>query len=393
MAALPVQIAHAQAQAPHFARLLADVDPAVVTSRIALARLPVTRKSELSELQRAMPPLGGLAAIAAGAAARLFASPGPLYEPQGHKADYWRIARALHAAGFRAGDIVHNTFSYHLTPGGWMMDAGLRALDCAVVPAGVGNTEAQVQAIAHYRPVGYSGTPDYLLVLLEAAAKLGLDGRSIVKALVSGGALYPSLRRDYERRGIAVRQCYATAELGLVAYESLPDEGLIVDEHLIVEIVRPGTGDPLPAGEVGEVVVTTLDPDYPLIRLATGDLSAVLPGSSPCGRTNVRLRGWLGRADQTTKVKGMFVQPGQIADVLRRHPAVVRARLVVSRQGERDAMTLQCEVAGDTGDAGLAAAVADTLHAVCKVKGAVILQAPGTLPNDGKVIEDTREYG
>ncbi len=395
MAALPLQIAHAKAHAPRFTRLLADVDAAAVTSRPALAQLPVIRKSDLPELQHAVPPLGGLAAIQPGTAARLFASPGPLYEPEGPGPDYWRTARALFAAGFRSGDIVHNTFSYHLTPGGWILDMGLRALGCAVVPAGIGNSEAQAQAIAQYRPVGYAGTPDYLLVLLEAAAELGLDSRSIVKAMVSGGALYPSLRQDYSARGISVLQCYATAELGLIAYESRPDEGLIIDEHLIVEIVRPGTADPVPEGEVGEVVVTTLNPDYPLIRFATGDLSAILPGASPCGRTNVRLRGWLGRADQTTKVKGMFIQPGQIADVLRRHPAVARGRLIVTREGETDVMTLHCEVTGDTAgtNTALAAALADTLRKVCKVTGEIALEPPGTLPNDGKVIEDTRTYG
>jgi len=394
MAALAAQIAHAKAHTPGFARLLAEVDPETVTDREALARLPVTRKSDLPELQHADPPLGGLAAIAPGTAARLFASPGPLYEPEAARPDYWRIERALHAAGFRTGDIVHNSFSYHLTPGGWMMDMGLRALGCAVIPAGVGNSEAQAQAIAQYRPAGFAGTPDYLLVLLEAAAALRLDCSSIVKAMVSGGALYPSLRQDYAARGIAVLQCYATAELGLIAYETRPDEGLIVDEHLIVEIVRPGTGDPLSEGEVGEVVVTTLNPDYPLIRFATGDLSAVLPGLSPCGRSNMRLRGWLGRADQTTKVKGMFVRPEQIADVLRRHPVLGRGRLIVARAGKADTMTLRCEVLapGDTGDAALAAAVAETLQTVCKVKGTVALEPAGALPNDGKVIEDTRTY-
>ncbi len=393
MTALPLQIAHAKAHAPRFTRLLAEIDATAVTSREALARLPVTRKSDLPELQHAVPPLGGLAAIQPGAASRLFASPGPLYEPQGPRDDYWRTARALYAAGFRPGDIVHNTFSYHLTPGGWILDMGLRALGCAVVPAGIGNSEAQAQAIAQYRPVGYSGTPDYLLVLLDAAAKLHLDCSSIVKAMVSGGALYPSLRQDYAARGISVLQCYATAELGLIAYESRPDDGMIVDEHLIVEIVRPGTGDPVPDGEVGEVVVTTLNPDYPLVRFATGDLSAILPGLSPCGRTNTRLRGWLGRADQTTKVKGMFVQPSQIADVLRRHPAVARGRLIVSREGAADVMTLHCEVAENAGNTALATALADTLRSVCKVQGEVALQPPGALPNDGKVIEDTRTYG
>ncbi len=393
MAALPLQIAHAKTHAPQFARLLADVDPTGVTNREALTRLPVTRKSDMPEMQNAIPPLGGLSAIKPGAAARLFASPGPLYEPEGLSPDYWRTARALFAAGFRPGDIVHNSFSYHLTPGGWILDMGLRALGCAVVPAGVGNSEAQAQTIAQYRPVGYTGTPDYLLILLDAADELGLDYSSIVKAMVSGGALYPSLRQDYAARGISVLQCYATAELGLIAYESLPDEGMIVDEHLIVEIVRPGTGDPVPDGEVGEVIVTTLNPDYPLIRFATGDLSAVQPGLSTCGRTNTRLRGWLGRADQTTKVKGMFIRPEQIAAILRRHPTVARARLVVSRLGETDVMTLFCEVAEDIGDTALTAAISDTLRKVCKIKGGVSLEPTGALLNDGKVIEDTRTYG
>jgi len=393
MAALPLQIAHAKTHAPQFARLLADVDPTAVTSREALTRLPVTRKSDMPEMQNAIPPLGGLAAIKPGAAARLFASPGPLYEPEGLSPDYWRTARALFAAGFRPGDIVHNSFSYHLTPGGWILDMGLRALGCAVVPAGVGNSEAQAQTIAQYRPVGFTGTPDYLLVLLDAAAELGLDCSSIVKAMVSGGALYPSLRQDYAARGISVLQCYATAELGLIAYESRPDEGMIVDEHLIVEIVRPGTGDPVRDGEVGEVIVTTLNPDYPLVRFATGDLSAIQPGLSACGRTNIRLRGWLGRADQTTKVKGMFVRPEQIADILRRHPTVARARLVVSRQGETDVMTLFCEVAEDIDDTALITAISDSLRKVCKIKGGVSLEPTGALPNDGKVIEDTRTYG
>jgi phenylacetate-CoA ligase len=272
------------------------------------------------------------------------------------------------------------------------LDSGLRALGCAVVPAGVGNTEAQVQAIAQFRPAGYTGTPDFLKVLLDAGAEHGIDCSSITKALVSGGALFPSLREEYRERGVAVLQCYATADLGSIAYESAADDGMIVDEHLIVEIVRPGTGDPVPAGEVGEVVVTTLNPDYPLIRFATGDLSAVLAGHSPCGRTNLRLKGWMGRADQTTKVKGMFVHPGQIAQVVKRHPEVVRARLVVARAGETDTMTLRCEVTGGE-DAALAGAIAETLQAVCKLKGAVALEAPDSLPNDGKVIEDARDYG
>ncbi|MFQ6018537.1 MAG: phenylacetate--CoA ligase family protein [Kiloniellaceae bacterium] len=392
LAALARQVAHAKAKAPGFARILKDVDPASVADRRALAALPVTRKADLMALQKDDPPLGGLAAIAPGAAARLFAGPGPIYEPEAPRPDFWRSARALFAAGFRAGDVVHNAFSYHLTPGGWILDSGLRALGCAVVPAGVGNSEAQAQAIAQLRPVGYAGTPDFLKVLLDTAAALGLDCTSIAKALVSGGALFPSLRQDYAGRGIRMLQCYATADVGLIAYESAADRGMIVDEGLIVEIVRPGTGDPVPEGEVGEVVVTTLNPDYPLIRLATGDLSAVLPGLSPCGRTNLRLKGWLGRADQTTKVKGMFVHPAQVAEVLKRHPEVTKARLIVARRGEADVMTLHCEVAGAQAGEALAGAIAGSLRAVCNLGGEVRLAAPGALPNDGKVIEDTRSY-
>jgi phenylacetate-CoA ligase len=392
MAALPGQIAHAKATAPAFAQILGAVEPQAVTGRAALAGLPVTTKADLLARQSAAPPFGGFAAAGAGADGlqRLFASPGPIYEFETARADYWRGARALYAAGFRAGEVVHNSFSYHLTPGGWILDSALRALGCVVVPAGVGNTEAQIQAIAQFRPAGYSGTPDFLKVLLDAGTEQGLDCSSITKAAVSGGALFPSLRQEYAERGVAVLQSYATADLGVIAYESGPDQGMIVDEQLIVEIVRPGTGDPVPEGEVGEVVVTTLNPDYPLIRFATGDLSAVLPGRSPCGRTNWRLKGWMGRADQTTKVKGMFVHPGQIAQVVKRHPEVAKARLVVARAGETDAMTLRCEVTGG-GDA-LAGAIAETLQAVCKLKGAVALEAPGALPNDGKVIEDARDY-
>ena len=392
MAALPRRIAHAKAAAPAFAKILKDVEASAVTSRAALAQLPVTRKSELMAGQSEAPPLGGFAAVAPGMAARLFASPGPVFELETARPDYWRSARALFAAGFRKGEVVHNCFSYHLSPGGWILDAGLRALGCAVVPGGIGNSEAQAQAIAHIRPVGYTGTPDFLKVLLDTGAELGLDCTSITKAAVSGGALFPSQRQEYQARGVAVLQCYATADLGLIAYETAADQGMIVDEHLIVEIVRPGTGDPVPEGEVGEVVVTTLNPDYPLIRFATGDLSAVLPGPSPCGRSNLRLKGWMGRADQTTKVKGMFVHPGQVAQVLKRHPQVTKARLVVAREGEVDVMTLHCEVAEGEGDQALTGAIADSLQAVCKLKGEVRLVAPGTLANDGKVIEDARSY-
>jgi len=402
MAALPGQIADAKAKAPAFAEILKGVDPQAVTDRAALAGLPVTTKVDLLARQAAAPPFGGLAAAGIeagpGGLQRLFASPGPIYEFETSRADYWRGARALFAAGFRAGEVVHNCFSYHLTPGGWILDSGLRALGCVVVPAGVGNTEAQLQAIAQFRPAGYTGTPDFLKVLLDAGAEQGIDCTSITKALVSGGALFPSLRQEYRERGVAVLQSYATADLGVIAYESAADEGMILDEQLIVEIVRPGTGDPLPAGEVGEVVVTTLNPDYPLIRFATGDLSAILAGLSPCGRTNARLKGWLGRADQTTKIKGMFVHPGHVAQVVKRHPEVARARLVVTRSGAADVMTLRCELAEGAdetlaGRDALAGAIAETLQAVCKLKGAVALEAPGSLPNDGKVIEDARDYG
>ena len=392
MAALAAQVAHAKAKAPAYGRLLAAVDPAQVTSRAALAGLPVTTKPELAALQKTEPPLGG---FGAGPVARYFASPGPIYEPESPRLGFWRVERALHAAGFRAGDLVHNCFSYHLTPGGWILDGGLRALGCAVVPGGVGNSEQQIQAIAHLKPAGYCGTPDFLKVLLDKGAELGLDGSSLTRALVSGGALFPSLRAEYAERGITTLQCYVTADVGLIAYETLdgdgaPCPGMVVDEDVILEIVRPGTGDPLPDGEVGEVVVTTLNPDYPLIRLATGDLSAVLPGPSPCGRTNRRIKGWMGRADQTTKVKGMFVHPSQVAAVVKRHPEVLKARLVVARDGEMDVMTLHCEFEG-AGD-GLAEAVAASLQSSCKLSGSVALVAPGTLANDGKVIDDQRSY-
>jgi phenylacetate-CoA ligase len=390
MAALPAQIAHAKAKASAYAEILSGLDPAAVTSRATLAQLPVTRKADLLRRQSPAAPFGGLATLPVTAAARLFASPGPIYEFETARRGFWRLERALFAAGFRAGDIVHNCFAYHLTPGGWMMDGAARSLGCAVIAGGVGNSEQQVQAIAHFRPSGYTGTPDFLKVLLDKAVELGADCSSITRALVSGGALFPALRQSYAERGVAVLQCYATADLGLIAYESEAREGMILDEEIIVEILRPGTGDPLPEGEVGEVAVTTLNPDYPLIRFATGDLSAMLPGSSPCGRTGPRIRGWMGRADQATKVKGMFVQPSQVAAVLKRHGEIARARLVVTRQGDSDVMTLKCEV--ESGGAGLTAAVADSLQAACKLKGAVELVAMGSLPNDGKVIDDQRRY-
>lgn len=381
--------------APGWAQHLGGIDAAELTSPAALATLPVLRKSALKELQGRLPPFGGLATDAAGVMGRIMMSPGPIFEPEGRGDDWWRSARALYAAGVRKGDILHNTFAYHLTPGGWLLDAGARALGCAVVAAGPGNTEQQLDAIEMLRPTAYAGVPDYLKILLDKAAEAKRDASSIKRALVSGGALFPSLRAEYKARGITCLQCYATADVGLIAYESPgPDgavEGMIVDEGVILEIVRPGTGDPVAAGEVGEVVVTAFNRDYPMIRLATGDLSAVLPGMSPCGRTNMRIKGWLGRADQTAKVKGMFVHPEQVMAVAKRFPALGRVRLVVSRQGEQDAMVLRAECAAP---AGLTeAAVAEALQAVTKLKGDVEFVAPGTLPNDGKVIADERTYG
>ena len=387
---LPDVLARAKSLAPGWAQHLSEIDARAIIDRGALSKLPLMKKSALKELQAADPPFGGLATNAAGAMARLFLSPGPIFEPQGARDDCWRSARALFAAGFRPGDIIHNTFAYHLTPGGWILDAGARALGCPVIPAGPGNTEQQITAVLHLKPVGYVGVPDYLKILLEKAEDAGTPITSYRRALVSGGALFPSLRKDYEDRGITVAQTYATADVGIIAYESLGQDGLIVDEGVIVEIVQPGTGDPVPDGEVGEVVVTALNRDYPMFRFATGDLSAVLPGQSPCGRTNMRIKGWMGRADQTTKVKGMFVHPEQIAAVGARHAELGRVRLVITRDGDLDAMALHAE-AGST-DASLADAVSATLQDVTKLKGRVELVAPGTLPNDGKVISDERDY-
>ena len=385
--ALYEQVEHARSRAPYYARLLADVDPREITGRAALATLPVTRKSGLADLQRADPPFGGSAAAAPGALARIFQSPGPIYDCEPHGRDPWRTARAFHAAGFREGDIVHNSFAYHLTPAGAMVEGGAHALGCAVFPAGTGNTELQARAIADVRPAAYTGTPSFLRVLLEKGQEIGVDLGSLTRASVAGEALPPSLRNELKDAGVTVLQWFGTADLGLIAYETSAMEGLVVDEGVIVEIVRPGTGEPVPEGEVGELVVTTFNRDYPLLRFATGDLSAVLPGPSPCGRTNMRIKGWMGRADQTTKVKGMFVHPGQIADVARRHPEIGRARLVVTKENETDVMTLRCESLGLD-----AAAVGETVQAICKLKGRVEVVAPGSLPNDGKVIEDARSY-
>ena len=361
-----------------------------VTTRAALAKLPVLRKSALKDLQAKSPPYGGFTTSPAGSLSRIFMSPGPIFEPEGFGEDWWRTARALHSAGMRKGDIVHNTFSYHLTPGAWILDAGARSLGCAVIAAGPGNTEQQLDIIQYVKPTFFVGVPDYLKILLDKAKEAGKDASSFKKALVGGAALFPSLRAEYKERGIATYQTYATADVGIIAYESEPLEGMIVDEGVILEIVRPGTGDPVPVGDVGEVVVTTFNRDYPMIRFGTGDMSAVLPGTSPCGRTNMRIKGWLGRADQTTKVKGMFVHPEQVAEVAKRHAGLGRVRLVVGRAGEQDIMTLRAEAADD--DAGLKAKLAETLQAVTKLKGEVELVAPGTLPNDGKVIADERTY-
>ncbi|NLO79022.1 MAG: phenylacetate--CoA ligase [Xanthomonadaceae bacterium] len=388
---LPAVLARAKSRSPYFARVLAEFDPAAITTREALARLPVLRKSELSERQQAQPPFGGLTTVPVGELARVFRSPGPIYEPQARRPDYWRFARAMHAAGFRAGELVHNTFSYHFTPAGHMFEAGAEALGCPVFPAGVGNTEHQVRAIADLRPLCYTGTPSFLNIILQKADEMGADVSSLRKGLVTGEALPSALRERLQARGIVLYQCYGTADLGLVAYETEAREGLVVDEGVIVEIVRPGTGDPVPDGEVGEVVVTVLNPEYPLIRFATGDLSAVLPGKSPCGRTNMRIKGWLGRADQTTKVRGMFVHPSQVNEIVKRHPEVGRARLVVSREQDSDVMTLYCETAQPS--EALADALVATIRDVTTLRGEVRLVLPGELANDGKVIDDQRDHG
>lgn len=391
MAALPHQIAHAKMKAPYFTDLLREVDSRAVTSRAALATLPVTRKNALIELQKKAPPFGGLAAVASGNFARIFMSPGPIYDPEGRRPDYWRMARALFAAGFRGGDVIHNCFSYHLTPAGSMLETGAHALGCAVIPGGTGQTEQQVKVIAELRPAGYVGTPSFLRIIIEKGRETGADLSSLKRALVSGEAFPPALQKEIAGYGIAAFQTYGTADLGNIAYESEARDGLILDEGIIVELVRPGTGDAVADGEVGEVVVTTLTADYPLIRFGTGDLSAILPGMSPCGRTNRRIKGWMGRADQTTKVKGMFVHPEQIAEAVKRHNGMGRARLVVTHDGQNDVMTLKVEVPAST-DPALASRLGESLAAVTKLKGTVELVPPGSLPNDGKVIEDARKY-
>jgi phenylacetate-CoA ligase len=396
LAALPAHIAHAKQNAPGFARILKDIDPAAIKSRKALAALPVTRKSDLHELQKSHPPLGGLNATPVDRLAKLFVSPGPIYDPEGLGKDWWRMARGLFAAGFRAGDMVMNSFAYHFTPAGSMAESGAAALGCTVVPTGTGQTEMQVAAIQGLGIAGYIGTPSFLKLIVEKADELRTDISSLRRAQVGAEYLPPALRKSMGERGIALTQMYASADLGLIAYESrMPDgalnDGMILDEGLLLEIVRPGTGDPLPAGEVGEVVITSFNRDYPLVRFGTGDLSAVLEGASPCGRTNVRIRGWMGRADQSTKVRAMFVTPAQVAEVLRRHREVLRARLVVEGSEGNDRMTLLCEV--NEQPQALAPALVASMRDITKLRAEVQLVTPGTLPNDGKVIEDKRKYG
>jgi phenylacetate-CoA ligase len=402
MAALPAQVAHAKTASAAFAALLKDVNPAEVSSRAALAKLPVVRKTELQELQQAarsaivgaVAPgnvFGGFSAIGYGAVMpRVFASPGPIYEPEGTGKDYWRMARAIYAAGFRPGELIHNCFSYHFVPAGSMMETGAHAMGCTVFPGGTGQTEQQVQAMCELQPEGYIGTPSFLKIIVEKAQEMGVSLPSVTKAMFGGEAYPPSLRDWFAQHGINGYQCYATADLGLIAYETEAREGLVVDEGVILEIVRPGTGDPVAEGEVGEVVVTTLNPDYPLIRFGTGDLSAVLPGPCPTGRTNTRIKGWMGRADQTTKIRGMFVHAKQVDAIVKRFPEVARARLVVTGEMANDVMTLKVEttVAAD----GLATRIGDTIRDVTKLRGTVELLSPGSLPNDGKVIEDARSY-
>ncbi len=382
---LPMQVEAAKGLPGNAA--LAEVDPAAVTSAEALARLPVLRKSDLVAAQKARAPFGGLTALPVAGFAHVFQSPGPIYEPGGAGHDWWRMGRFLHACGIGRGDIVQNCFGYHLTPAGMIFENGARAVGATVLPAGTGQTELQAQAAHDVGTTAYAGTPDYLKVILDKAEEMGLP-LGISRAAVGGGALFPSLRQEYADRGITCLQSYATADLGNIAYESPAMEGMIVDEGVIVEIVTPGTGDPVPPGEVGEVVVTTLNPDYPLIRFATGDLSAVMEGSSPCGRTNMRIKGWMGRADQTTKIKGMFVRPEQVAALVAKHDEISKARVIAERDGEMDVMIVRIESPDGGGGERYLSSVVDAL----KLKGRIEIVPPGSLPNDGKVIEDLRRY-
>jgi phenylacetate-CoA ligase len=403
LAALPAQIAHAQKSTPAFADILKGVDAWQITSRAALAQLPVTRKSQLHERQKASREkmasgkggdvFGGFSSLLRHSKqrgmGRIFASPGPIYEPEGKALDYWRAGRAVFAAGFRAGDLAHNAFSYHMTPGAFLVESGAHAVGCTVFPAGTGQTEQQLQAMAELQPDGYLGTPSFLKILVDKAQEAG-QKLSIKKGLVSGEAFPPSLRDWFTERGMAIYQCYATADLGLIAYETSAREGLVLDEGVIVEIVRPGTGDPVPEGEVGEVVVTSFNPDYPLIRFGTGDLSAVLSGTCPTGRTNTRIKGWMGRADQTTKIRGMFVHAAQVAEVVKRFPEIARARLVVSGEMANDQMVLKVET--NHASSEIQDKIAHAVRDVTKLRSEVQLLQVGSLPNDGKVIEDARSY-
>lgn len=384
-------VLEAALSAPAYAERLKGLNPAAITDRNALSRLPVLRKADLPALHRGNPPFGGFVTAPPGSFGRLFTSPGPIFEPEGTGIDPWGAARGLFAAGFRRGDIVINTFSYHLTPGGFIMDSAARALGCAVIPAGPGNTEQQMEVISAYRPQAYAGTPDFLKILIEAAEARGVDISCIKRAVVSGAAFPPSLQAWVKERGIDAYQLYATADIGVIAYETSARDGMLLNENLIVEIVRPGTGDPVAEGEVGEIVVTNLDPHHPQIRLAVGDLTAVLPGTSACGRSNTRIKGWLGRADQTAKIKGMFVRPEQVAEIARRHAEIAKLRLVIGRANELDTMTLKAEIYAEP--AGLVDAMSSTLQQVTKLKGAVEILPLGALPNDGKVIADERPVG
>lgn len=392
MAELPRVIAAAKAHAPAYRRLLAKVRPEDVTDRRALVDLPLTRKSDLIEMQRRDPPFGGLNAAPIGSVARVFSSPGPIYEVEGRRPDFFRMARAMYAAGIRSGELIHVAFSYHLTPAGAMVDSAAQALGCPVIPAGTGQTELQLRTITDLKPDAYVGTPSFLKILLDRAAEQNSVLGSIKKALVGAEAFPAVLRSEFRHRGITALQCYGTADLGLIAYESIgPDgevcPGMVLDEGIIVELVQPGTGDPVPPGEVGEVVVTTLTPEYPLIRFATGDLSALLAGPSPCGRTNHRIKGWMGRADQTAKVRGMFVHPEQVAEIVRRHKSIIRARLVIERPASADQMSLHIEMGEPAESVG---AIAESAQAVTKLRAEIVRVPEGSLPNDGKVIEDRR---
>lgn len=390
MAALPGQVALAKTNSSFFGKLYADIDPMAINTREALQQLPVIRKPDVQEAQNAAPPFGGLNAVPVSDMAHVYMSPGPIFEPDGAQRDHWRYARALYAAGFRRGDIVHNTLSYHLTPAGMLVETGCRAIGCAVFPGGVGNTEMQVDAIERLKPTAYAGTPSFLRILLEKADEMGRDSSSYRKASVGAEPLPPSLRQWFEDRGIQTTQGYGTADVGLIAYESLPVEGMLLDEGLILEICRPGTGEPVAEGEVGEIVVTTFNPIYPLIRYGTGDMTAILPGTSPCGRTATRIKGWMGRADQSCKVRGMFVHAKLVGEIVGRHPEVAKARFVITNPDNRDQMTLKVEA--EKGDASLLDAVKQSVTTVTKLRGEVEIVAPGSLPNDGIVVEDARTF-